>query len=54
MKMSADCKIVLDEEVQLTASVCTVEDQDEVIVTGRVTQGPTRSFWQLFPDWIQI
>ena len=41
MKTSADCKIVLDEEAQLTASACTAEDQDEVIVTGRVTQGPT-------------
>ena len=44
MKMSADCKIVLDEEAQLTASACMAEDRDEVIVTGRATQGPTGSF----------
>ena len=44
MKTSADCKIVLDEEAQLTASACTAEDRDEVIVAGRATQGPTGSF----------
>ena len=32
--MSADCKIVFDEEAQLTTSVCMVEEWDEKSGTG--------------------
>ena len=42
--MSADCKIVLnEEEAQLTASACMAEEQDKIIDARRVTQGPAGS-----------